>query len=184
MSLRIVLALAVISGVTGDNNATTAPQTGAADGLAPLDGVLESAEKTQPPGEVRTGLEVQTTSEKGAWFKKTWIFVAIVISDLYKSSSKSVVFLSGCNCNKINVINIFQLGYDKSQFWTWVTAPQMNRVGRAKAKAWRSFSALPLVLLCGQLPRSFQILVDEFLLCGRQTRLIPAVFHGVLPFSL
>lgn len=71
MSLRIVLALAVISGVTGDNNATTAPQTGAADGLAPLDGVLESAEKTQPPGEVRTGLEVQTDNiRKGRLVQK------------------------------------------------------------------------------------------------------------------
>lgn len=48
---------------------------------------------------------------------------------------------------------------------------------------WNS-SALPLVFLCRQLPCSFQILVDEFVLCGWQTRLIPAVFHGVLPFSL
>lgn len=73
MSLRIILALAVISGVSGDNNATTAPQTDAADGLAPPYSILESAEKTQPPGEVRAGLEgesagcrtrMQTTLEK------------------------------------------------------------------------------------------------------------------------
>lgn len=48
----------------------------------------------------------------------------------------------------------------------------------------RNTSVLPLVFLFCQLPCSFQILVDEFVLYGWQTRLIPAVFHGVLPFSL
>lgn len=114
MSLRIVLALAVIGGVTGDNNATTAPQTGAADGLAPPDSVLVSAGSACRP----------TKLEKGARLKKTWIFVAIVVSDLYKS--KSVVSSPAAICGKINVINIFQLGYDKSQYWTSVTAPRAN----------------------------------------------------------
>lgn len=56
MSLRIIFALAVISGVTGDNNVTTTPPTDAADGLAHPDSVLGGAEKTQLSGEVRTGL--------------------------------------------------------------------------------------------------------------------------------
>lgn len=53
-------------------------------------------------------------------------------------------------------------------------------------KSWevQNFSALKLVLLCGQLPCCLQILVDEFLLCGRQTGLVSTVLHGVLPFSL
>lgn len=55
MSLRIIFALAVVSGVTGDNNVTTTPQTDAADGPPHPDRVLESAEKTLLSGEVRTG---------------------------------------------------------------------------------------------------------------------------------
>lgn len=54
MSVRIVFALAVISGVTGNNNVTSTPQADAADGLAHPDSVLESAEKTLLSGEVRT----------------------------------------------------------------------------------------------------------------------------------
>lgn len=54
MSLRIIFALAVISGVTGDN-VTTTPRTDAADGPARPDTVLESAEKMLLSGEVRTG---------------------------------------------------------------------------------------------------------------------------------
>lgn len=56
MSLRIIFALAVIGGVTGDSNVTTTtPQTDAADWPAPPDSVLESAAKTLLSGEVRTG---------------------------------------------------------------------------------------------------------------------------------
>lgn len=55
--------------------------------------------------------------------------------------------------------------------------------GGGERSRWNS-SALPLVFLCWQLPCGFQILVDEFVLCGWQTRLIPAVLHGVLPLSL
>lgn len=56
MSVRIVFALAVISGVTGNNNvtSTSTPQADAADGPAHPDSVLESAEKTLLSGEVRT----------------------------------------------------------------------------------------------------------------------------------
>lgn len=58
MSLRIVFALAVISGVTGNNNVTvtttSTPRADAADVPAHPDSVLESAEKTLLSGEVRT----------------------------------------------------------------------------------------------------------------------------------
>lgn len=56
MSLRIVFALAVISGVTGNNNVTTTststPWADAADVPAHPDSVLESAEKTLLSGEI------------------------------------------------------------------------------------------------------------------------------------
>lgn len=48
----------------------------------------------------------------------------------------------------------------------------------------RQFSVLPLVLLCGELAGSLQVLVDEFFLCAWQAGLVSAVFHGVLAFSL
>lgn len=56
MSLRILFALAVISGVTGNNDVTTTstPRVDAADGPAHPDSLLESAEKTLLSGEVRT----------------------------------------------------------------------------------------------------------------------------------
>lgn len=56
-SLRFIFALAVIGGVSTDDNVTTAaPLTDATDGLAPHNCLLESAEKTQHSGEVRSGL--------------------------------------------------------------------------------------------------------------------------------
>lgn len=93
MSLRIIVALAVICGVTGDNNGTTTPQTGAADGPAHPDSGLESAEKTLLSGEVRTGsvsgyfagwgTQIQTDRiRKEKSVSEIWIhgFVAIILS--------------------------------------------------------------------------------------------------------
>ncbi|XP_011606666.1 latexin [Takifugu rubripes] len=51
MSLRIIFALVVISGVTGDNNVTTTTPTDAADGPSQPDSLLGSAEKTHVSGE-------------------------------------------------------------------------------------------------------------------------------------
>lgn len=47
-----------------------------------------------------------------------------------------------------------------------------------------SSSILPLALLGRQLAGGFQVLVNEVLLYGREARLIPAVVHGVLAFTL
>lgn len=58
MSLRIIFALVVISGVTGDNNVTTTTPTEAADGLSHPDSLLGSEEKTHLSGEVRSFLLV------------------------------------------------------------------------------------------------------------------------------
>lgn len=97
MSLRIVFALAVIGGVTGDSNVTTTPGT---DGLArPDDHPVGRAEKTQLSGEVRTCLggcyftgwwrgghkNRRTELEKNKSVSEIWtyVFVVIVIPDLY-----------------------------------------------------------------------------------------------------
>lgn len=61
MSLRIIFALVVISGVTGDNNVTTTTPTDAADRLSHADSLLGSEEKTHLSGEVRMGLASDST---------------------------------------------------------------------------------------------------------------------------
>lgn len=45
-------------------------------------------------------------------------------------------------------------------------------------------SVLPFALLGGQLSRGLQVFVDQILLDGGQTGLVPAVVHGVLAFTL
>lgn len=61
MSLRIIFALVMISGVTGDNNVTTTTPTDAADRPSPADSLLGSEERTPLPGEVRMGLASNST---------------------------------------------------------------------------------------------------------------------------
>lgn len=99
MSLRIVLALAVISGITGDSNVTTTPQTDAANGAAHADSVLESAEKRLLSGEVgttgvscslagrQTQIQTDIIREKEC---EIWIYVLVAIINSFMNHYGSV----------------------------------------------------------------------------------------------
>lgn len=61
MSLRIIFALVVIGGVTGDNNVTTTTPTNVTDRLSYPDSLLGSEDKTHLFGEVRMGFASDST---------------------------------------------------------------------------------------------------------------------------